>query len=305
MVLDLHEQIIRKALALGFHAAGFTYPRHLESHKKQFEKFFSEKRHASMVYLERNKDLLINPFLIFPEVKSILVCLMGYAPTEIQNPDCKFKVSRYAYGKDYHSVIREKLIKVSDFIKEKIPGTKTMIFIDSGKVPEKIWAINAGLGWRGKNTLVLNRTLGSYFFIGVLMTDLQMNFQENIEENRCGTCKKCIDACPAGALAEFKIDARKCISYHTIENKDEFPLNFQVHGWIYGCDICQEVCPWNKGIQQPSANEFKILPFIRQSSDQDWLNLNEENFNSIFAHSAIKRIKFSRLTRNILKALNK
>ncbi len=305
MGISFREEIEERARELGFNAVGFARAGKLEDEAVHLHKYLSEGRQAGMDYLLRNREKLPDPTVDFPEVQSIIVCLLSYQPAERQNPECSLKISAYAYGNDYHIVIKEKLNQLSDFIREKNKVAVTKVFCDSGTVLEKAWAIRAGLGWRGKNSLVLHPRLGPFFFIGLLMTNLDLPVVPEIMTDKCGKCTLCLESCPTRALDPYMIDPRKCISYHTIENKGDWPEGFTTCGWIYGCDICQEVCPWNKDVLPATEKNFRILPFIHQANDQDWLSLDEKSFNEIFSHSAIRRMKFSGLKNNITRVVKK
>lgn len=297
---ELTGLIREKALGLGFNAFGVTPAYPLDVEKEQLSAAILEKRTALMDYLHNSLDIRANPALYLENAASVIMVLISYYPERIQNQACSFKVTRYAYGKDYHIVIKKKLEELLEYAQSLVTGLKGKYFVDSAPVLEKAWAQRCGLGWRGKNTLVINEKLGSFCYLGGIITNTKLEYDQP-EEDKCGSCRKCMDACPAGALAApHKLDASKCISYHNIENrKDLLPGLSTYHGWIYGCDICQEVCPWNNDIPHSTEPAFGIKVFIERSEDKAWLNLDEENFNAIFSDSAVKRCGYEKLMKNI------
>ncbi|MFN3782170.1 MAG: tRNA epoxyqueuosine(34) reductase QueG, partial [Candidatus Kapaibacteriota bacterium] len=247
MSSNLKEIIKKISYQIGFDKVGFTKPVELNSEVKNLVNWLSMKYHASMYYLEKNTDKRKDIRLIMPEVKSVIVFAHSYFTINsyINN---NFKVSRYAWGNDYHKVLFKKIKQIAETIKGYFIDLKYKIYIDTGPLSEKQWAVLSGIGWQGKNSLVLSKELGSYFFLGVLLTNIDFE-PDQVSENHCGTCTRCIDACPTKAIVEPKvIDSRKCISFWTIEKRidEDIPNEIDFNGWIFGCDICQEVCPWNK-----------------------------------------------------------
>ena len=252
--------------------------------------------------MENYFDLRIDPSKLVPGAKSVITLLLNYYPTQTQNVSSP-KVSRYAYGNDYHEVIRAKLKLLLDEIQEKIGQVHGRGFVDSAPVLERSWAQKTGLGWIGKNGNLINKNSGSYFFIATLIIDIEFEYDDPIAKDYCGTCRKCIDACPTDAILEDKIvDGSKCISYFTIELKDMLiPNSMQgkFQNWMFGCDICQEVCPWNRFSSPTKVENFSPIPEILQFDIGDWESLTEESFSKIFSHSPLKRAKLKGIQRNL------
>ena len=299
------ELIKNKAKDLGFTSCGISKSRHLHEEEDNFEKWLSNGYQGSMSYLERNLDKRLDPRKLVPGSKSVISLSYNYYPQKKIEQKNNFILSKYAYGKDYHNVIRKKLKKLFQFIKEKIGAVEGRVFVDSAPVHERAWAKLSGLGWIGKNSLLINEKRGSYFFLAEIICDLELDY-DSPAKNRCGKCTKCIDACPTDAITSVQvINANKCISYLTIENKNQIPdeLKNNLNDAIFGCDICQDVCPWNK-FSKPH-NEKKFIPNDELSSlkKSDWIELTEETFNRIFEGSAVKRSKYQGIIRNI-KASN-
>jgi epoxyqueuosine reductase len=299
------ELIKNKAKDLGFTSCGNSKSRHLHEEEDNFEKWLSNGYQGSMSYLERNLDKRLDPRKLVPGSKSVISLSYNYYPQKKIEQKNNFILSKYAYGKDYHNVIRKKLKKLFQFIKEKIGAVEGRVFVDSAPVHERAWAKLSGLGWIGKNSLLINEKRGSYFFLAEIICDLELDY-DSPARNRCGKCTKCIDACPTDAITSAQvINANKCISYLTIENKNQIPdeLKNNLNDAIFGCDICQDVCPWNK-FSKPH-NEKKFIPNDELSSlkKSDWIELTEETFNRIFEGSAVKRSKYQGIIRNI-KASN-
>ena len=299
------ELIKIKAKELGFTSCGISKSRHLHEEEDNFEKWLSRGNQGSMTYLEKNFDKRLDPRKLVPGSKSVISLSYNYYPQKKIDQKNNFIISKYAYGKDYHNVIRKKLKKLFQFIKEKIGDVEGRVFVDSAPVHERAWAKLSGLGWIGKNSLLINEKRGSYFFLAEIICDLKLDY-DSPSINRCGKCTQCIDACPTDAITSAQvINANKCISYLTIENKDQIPdeLKDNLNGAIFGCDICQDVCPWNK-FSKPH-DEKKFIPNDELSSfkKSDWVELTEETFNKIFEGSAVKRSKYKGIIRNI-KASN-
>jgi len=253
--------------------------------------------------MERNFEKRVDPAILVPGARSVISVLLNYTPGERQrHPDAP-KVSRYAYGRDYHFTIKEKLRKLFSFIKEEIfPGLEGRIFTDSAPVLDRAWAVRAGLGWIGKNTNLINKKWGSFVFIGEIISNLEVEPDTLQVKNACGNCTRCIDACPTGAITKpYTIDANKCISYLTIENKNEIPEEFtgKFDGWVFGCDICQEVCPWNKSPIPTSEPDFTPGNDFLGMTKKDWEELDEERFDELFIHTPLERIKHNGLRKNI------
>lgn len=297
---ELTSKFKNKAKEIGFNFIGISKAEELTSEALDLEKFLSEKRHGSMQWLENNFDKRIDPTKLFQGAKSVVSFGLNYYPEALQTQNT-YKISKYAYGRDYHKVLKKKLIELVKWLQSEVGDVNARAFVDSAPVMDKAWAKRSGLGWIGKHTNLINRNLGSFFFIGEIITDVEFEYDGPIKDY-CGTCTKCIDACPTDALTDpYKIDATKCISYLTIELKENIATEFKskMEDWIFGCDICQDVCPWNKNSKPNFEIDFKPKPNILNYSKYDWENITEEIFNLTFSGSAVKRTKFSGLKRNI------
>jgi len=258
--------------------------------------------HGSMKYMERYFDLRIDPALLVPGARSVITLLLNYYPKETQNEDA-LKISKYAYGKDYHEVIREKLNQLIALIKQEVGDIHGRGFVDSAPVLERTWAQRSGLGWVGKNGNLINKQMGSFFFIATLITDLDLQPDEPFAKDYCGTCTRCIDACPTDAILPGKIvDGSKCISYFTIELKEMLipgEMKGRFDNWMFGCDICQDVCPWNRFAKPTNEVEFTPIPEILDLSTKEWEMMSEEKFKTIFRQSPLSRSKLKGIQRNI------
>ena len=289
---------------LGFSSCGISKARFLSEEADNFEKWLTKGYQGSMSYLEKNIDKRLDPRLLVPGSKSVISLSYNYFPPKKLIEENNFIISKYAYGKDYHKVLKKKLKKLFASIREKIGKIEGRVFVDSAPIHERAWAKLSGLGWVGKNSLLINKNKGSYFFLAEIICDLELEYDEPVL-NRCGSCTRCIDACPTDAITEAQvIDAKKCISYLTIENKENIPeeLSGLLTDSIFGCDICQDVCPWNKRSTPHNEKEFLPNKELQKLKRKDWIELTEETFNIIFEGSAVKRTKYKGLTRNI-KAL--
>ena len=289
---------------LGFSSCGISKARFLSEEADNFEKWLTKGYQGSMSYLEKNIDKRLDPRLLVPGSKSVISLSYNYFPPKKLIEENNFIISKYAYGKDYHKVLKKKLKKLFASIREKIGKIEGRVFVDSAPIHERAWAKLSGLGWVGKNSLLINKNKGSYFFLAEIICDLELEYDEPVL-NRCGSCTRCIDACPTDAITEAQvIDAKKCISYLTIENKENIPeeLSGSLNNSIFGCDICQDVCPWNKRSTPHNEKEFLPNKELKKLKRKDWIELTEETFNKIFEGSAVKRTKYKGLTRNI-KAL--
>ena len=289
---------------LGFSSCGISKARFLSEEADNFEKWLTKGYQGSMSYLEKNIDKRLDPRLLVPGSKSVISLSYNYFPPKKLIEENNFIISKYAYGKDYHKVLKKKLKKLFASIREKIGKIEGRVFVDSAPIHERAWAKLSGLGWVGKNSLLINKNKGSYFFLAEIICDLELEYDEPVL-NRCGSCTRCIDACPTDAITEAQvIDAKKCISYLTIENKENIPeeLSGSLTDSIFGCDICQDVCPWNKRSTPHNEKEFLPNKELKKLKRKDWIELTEETFNKIFEGSAVKRTKYKGLTRNI-KAL--
>ena len=295
------EFIKTEAKKLGFSSCGISKARFLSEEAKNFEKWLSNGYQGSMSYLERNIDKRLDPTLLVPGSKSVISLAFNYFPPKKLIDNNNFIISKYAYGKDYHKVLKKKLKKLLFLMRERIGDIEGRVFVDSAPIHERAWAKLSGLGWVGKNSLLINKNQGSYFFLAEIICDLELEYDEPVL-NRCGNCSRCIDACPTGAITKAQvINAKKCISYLTIENKDNIPeeLNDSMNNSIFGCDVCQDVCPWNKNSKPHEEIEFLPKKNLKKLRKKDWVELTEETFDRIFEGSAIKRTKYKGLKRNI------
>ena len=294
--------IKRKAQDLGFFYCGVSKADFLEEQAPRLEKWLSSGMHGKMDYMEQNIDKRLDPRLLVNNAKSIVSLLLNYYNPEKQTDTTAPKISQYAYGKDYHFVIKDKLKELLQFIHDEIGEVGGRVFVDSAPVMDKVWAEKSGLGWIGKNTNLIHPKEGSFFFIAELILDLELT-PDGPMKDYCGTCTKCIDECPTDALIEpYVIDAKKCISYLTIELKDEIiPAEFKgkMNSWMFGCDVCQDVCPWNRFATKHSEPSFNPQQKLLEMSKADWQDLTEEVYQEIFKKSAVKRTKISGLRRNI------
>jgi len=290
-----------KALELGFMFCGVSKADFLEKEAKELDKWLKNGNHGKMSYMENHFDKRLDPRLLVDDAKSVVSLLLNYYPSEEQDLDGP-KISKYAYGEDYHFVIKEKLKELLAFIHDEIGEVGGRVFVDSAPVMDKAWAQKSGLGWVGKHTNIIHPKHGSFFFIAELILDLELEPDGPIKDY-CGTCTKCIDACPTDAIVQpYVVDGSKCISYLTIELKDEIlPSEFQgkMENWAFGCDICQDVCPWNRFSK--SHNEMRFNPHenLLKLNKADWEDLSQEVFQELFRKSAVKRTKFEGLKRNI------
>jgi len=294
-------QVVKKiAKDLSFDFCGISKVEFLEEEAPHLEKWLKEQKHGQMQYMENYFDKRLNPALLVDGAKSVISLLYNYYPDKNQNPDAP-KISKYAYGQDYHEVIKNKLQDFIFRLQEKIGIFNARAFVDSAPVMDKVWAKKSGLGWIGKNSNLINKEQGSFFFIAELIVDLDLDVDGPIKDY-CGTCTKCIDACPTNAIvAPYIVDGSKCISYLTIELKDNIPSEFagKMDNWAFGCDVCQDVCPWNSFStphREPLFNNHKGL---LQMKENEWHEMTLETFNSVFKNSAVKRTKYKGLKRNL------
>ncbi len=292
--------IKQEAKRLGFDFCGISKAEFLEEEAPRLEAWLNSGMHGKMEYMENHFDKRLNPTLLVEGAKSVVSLLYNYYPEQKQNSDIP-KISKYAYGKDYHEVIKEKLKEFLNTLKEKIGDVNGRAFVDSAPVLDKVWAKKSGLGWIGKNANLINKTQGSFFFIAELIIDLDLEYDGPIQDY-CGTCTRCIDACPTSAIAEpFIVDGSKCISYLTIELKDAIPSEFKnkMDNWAFGCDVCQDVCPWNRFSMPHNEPQFNNQTGLLNLTNDEWYELTEETFNTVFKHSAVKRTKYKGLKRNL------
>lgn len=289
-----------EAKRLGFLSCGISKAEFLEVEAPRLEKWLNNNMHGSMQYMENHFDKRLDPTKLVDGAKSVISLLLNYYPQETQT-DNTFKVSKYAYGTDYHFVIKDKLKSLLQFIQQEIGEVYGRAFVDSAPVLDKAWAAKSGLGWIGKHSNLLTQQVGSFYFIAELIIDLELDYDTPTTDH-CGTCTKCIDACPTQAITEpYVVDGSKCISYFTIELKENIPNDFkgQFDDWIFGCDICQDVCPWNRFSKPHNEPLFNPHPDLLSMTKQDWEDITEETFRKVFKNSAVKRTKFEGLKRNI------
>ena len=303
---DLSVFIKEKARELGFDLCGIARAKILTENGTVLEKWCKAGMNAGMSYLERDIGKRITPDLLFPGAKSLVVTgLSYYSEIKQKNPRAPV-LSRYAYGMNYHDVIAGKLDKLLSFIKSVEPEAEGRVFVDSAPLLEKAWAKEAGLGWQGKHSVIINKEIGSFFFIGILMLNTGLQYDMPFNEDHCGKCRLCIDLCPTGAINDNRtIDARKCIANLTIENRGPIPEDIipELGGRVYGCDRCQEVCPWNKRAEPNKNPEFAINPEIAGMGPEEWQSLTEEKYSRLFRDSALERVKYNDLMRNIEAAI--
>lgn len=293
------EKIKQKAFDLGFSAIGISKADFLEKELQYLKNWLDNGFHGEMHYMENHFEKRTDPRKLVEGAKSVISVLLNYY-SEQKQIDNSYKISKYAYGKEYHFVVKDKLHELFDFIQKEIGDIKGRAFVDSAPVMDKVWAAKSGLGWIGKNTNLISKEFGSFFFIGELIIDLELEYNQPIKDY-CGTCTKCIDACPTNALTSYKLDARKCISYLTIEKKGEISDEFKGkwNDWIFGCDICQDVCPWNSKSKPHSEKTFNISDELKNLTKEDWQNIENSKFKKLFENSPVERTKFEGLKRNI------
>lgn len=304
MSLEIYhtQQIKSFARNLGFNYCGIAKAVRLDDDARRLEKWLNAGMHGSMKYMENHFELRTDPRKLVPGARSVITLLLNYFPEQSQHPGAP-KIARYAYGKDYHDVIRKKLNSFLSLIKEHIGEVQGRGFVDSAPVLERSWAQRSGLGWVGKNGNLINKQIGSYFFIATLIVDLELSYDDAYAKDYCGSCTRCIDACPTEAILPNKvIDGSKCISYFTIELKEMLipsEMKGKFDNWLFGCDTCQEVCPWNRFAKPNEEFEFAPLRQVLNFSTSDWEELTEESFKSIFGNSPIKRAKYDGIRRNL------
>ncbi len=290
--------IKQKAKELGFDFCGISKAGFLEKEAKDLEMWLSKNYNGQMAYMANHFEKRLDPRLLVEGAKSIITVILNYYPEEDFGGEAAVKIAKYAYGKDYHYVIKDKLAVLLAEMQLKIGDLNARIFVDSAPVMDKAWARKAGLGWIGKNTNLINRQMGSFFFIAEIICDLDL-LPDGPIKDYCGTCTACLDACPTDALFEpYKIDASKCISYYTIELKEQIPENEKgkFENWAFGCDICQDVCPWNSFSKPHKTPEFQVIESIK---NEDWEEMTAEIFAKVFKDSPIKRTKYEGFKRNL------
>lgn len=293
--------IKEEAKRLGFSSCGISKAEFLSDEAPRLEQWLSKNFHGEMHYMANHFDKRLDPSLLVPGAKSVISLLYNYFPEEQQNEN-SYHIAKYAYGEDYHHVIKDMLKKMVASMQGRIGDFHARVFTDSAPVMERTWAQKSGLGWLGKNALLITKSKGSYFFLAEIILDVELVYDEPFKTDHCGSCSRCIDACPTQAiLPNNTIDASKCISYFTIELKDEIPVQFKGHfeDWMFGCDICQDVCPWNRFSEPTQEQKFKPDERLLNYTKNDWQEITKDVFQEIFRRSAVKRTKFEGLKRNI------
>lgn len=297
-----HTSLIKKhAKRLGFLSCGISKSGFLEEEAPRLETWLNKNMHGEMQYMENHFDKRLDTTKLVEGSKSVISLLLNYYPNQIQSDNSAPKISKYAYGTDYHFVIKDKLKVLLEIIREEIGEVNGRAFVDSAPVLDKAWAAKSGLGWIGKHSNLLTQKTGSFYFIAELIVDLELEYDTPVTDH-CGTCTACIDACPTQAIVNpYVVDGSKCISYFTIELKEQLPESYKgkFDNWMFGCDVCQDVCPWNRFSKSHNEPLFNPHPELLEMSKKDWEEITEETFRKVFKNSAVKRTKFSGLTRNI------
>ena len=299
---DFSQSIKEKAYSIGFQKVGIAIAQSTLKENNQLNEWIQSDGHASMHWLKKRKDERGDIHTYFPEAKSVIsVGLNYYVGKDQKNINSDYKFSNYAWGEDYHDLIKQKLFTLLRWIKEHHQNVKGVVCVDTAPIMEKVWAQRAGLGWIGKHTNLITPDHGSWLFLGEIILDIDLSPDSLFSEDLCGTCTACLESCPTNALTEYRIEAEKCISYKTIEHRGDFSGKEEnLHGWIYGCDICQDVCPWNKKFsKETDLKEFLPKDEIINWSNKDWEDMTDESFKRIFKGSSVKRTKFIGLKRNI------
>ena len=290
-----------EARRLGFLSCGVSKAEFLEEEAPKLESWLNQNKHGKMHYMENHFDKRLDPTLLVEGSKSVVSLTYNYFSEQLQHDSEAPKISTYAYGMDYHYVIKNKLNQLLEFIKQEIGDVHGRAFVDSAPILEKAWAKKSGLGWIGKHSNMLTQKVGSFYFIAELIIDLELEPDHAVTDH-CGSCTACIDACPTDAITEpYKVDGSKCISYFTIELKENIPTDMvgKLDNWMFGCDVCQDVCPWNRFSKQHNEPLFNPKPELLSMTKKDWEEITQETFNKVFKNSAVKRTKYSGLTRNI------
>lgn len=299
---DQYAKIIKaEAKRLGFLSCGISKAEFLEEEAPRLERWLHNNMHGNMHYMENHFDKRLDPTLLVEGSKSVISLTYNYYTDAVQQDADAPKISKYAYGVDYHYVIKDKLNQLLEYIKDEIGDVHGRTFVDSAPIMEKAWAKKSGLGWIGKHSNLITQKVGSYYFIAELIVDLDLEVDHAVTDH-CGRCTACIDACPTQAITEpYKVDGSKCISYFTIELKENIPseMKGQLDHWMFGCDVCQEVCPWNRFSKNHSEPLFNPNPKLLSMSKKDWEEITQETFNKVFKKSAVKRTKYSGLKRNV------
>ena len=299
--------IKEKAIELGFHKVGIAKAAQTKEEQERLYQWLDQKKHAEMEWVEKRKSERGNILNYFSEAKTVISLGMNYYVGKNQSDlNSDFKFSNYAWGDDYHSVIKSKIFSLLEFIKQSMPNAKGLVCVDTAPIMEKVWAQRAGMGWQGKHTNLISPDFGSWLFLGELVIDFDLDIDEPFTKDLCGSCTACIDACPTNAIVDpYVVDGSKCISYFTIELKNELPSSMKgsFDNWMFGCDICQDVCPWNRFSKAHSEPLFNPNEKLLSMTKSEWEEITEELFQEIFKKSAVKRTKYSGLKRNI-KSVN-
>ena len=294
--------IKEEANRLGFSFVGISKAAFLASEAPKLEKWLHENKNGKMAYMENHFDKRLNPTLLVDGAKSVISLMYNYYTTDTQKDPQAPQISKYAYGQDYHDVVKEKLVELLLFIQSNIGEVGGRCFVDSAPILERAWAAKSGLGWIGKNGNLINKGHGSFYFLAELIIDLDLDYDSKLATNYCGTCTACIDACPTEAIVSpTVVDGSKCISYFTIELKEAIPAEMKgkFDNWAFGCDVCQDVCPWNRFSKHHSEPKFLAKPELLNMTNNDWLEITEQVFSELFKKSPVKRTKYNGLKRNI------
>ncbi len=302
-VLKSRSDFIKKTAGnAGFDYCGIARARRLDEQEQNLREYLSENRHGQMSYMENHFEKRLDPRKLVPGAKSVISLMYNYYPRDFFPADAEYKISRYALGKDYHFVVKDRMRQLVAAMQAELGEFGFRVFTDSAPVLERAWALEAGLGWQGKNTMLINLKHGSYFFLAEIILDMELEYDRPLKKDFCGSCHRCLDACPTAALTAYNIDASKCISYLTIENRQEqIPEKFRgdYSEWVFGCDICQEVCPWNKFSKEHDEPEFMPHPDLLKMTPLQWEELSPEQYRELFRKNPVKRTKYSGLKRNI------
>jgi epoxyqueuosine reductase len=295
------------AAEIGFDLCGIAQARSLDDHKEVLAKWVHKGYNAEMTYLGQNLGKRTDPRILFPGAKSVIVAGLNYYADKKQGGNDIPVISRYAYGVNYHDVIKKKLNRIFEFIKNIYPDASGRTFVDSAPLLEKAWGKEAGLGWPGKNSILINRKIGSFFFLGIIVINTELEYDKPEEEDHCGTCTLCIDLCPTGAInSDRTIDTRRCLAYQTLESKYPVPEDLvkKLEGRAFGCDKCQEVCPWNRNAKHHNTPEFELPPEVSGMKAEDWKTLSRKDFKRLFDRSAIGRRTYCRFMDNLEAAFS-
>lgn len=304
MISQVHkaEMIRQKAVELGFSSVGFAKARRLNEEADKLEGWLSKGYHGKMGYMENHFEMRVDPTKLVDGAKTVISLSYNYYNPDKQSDQDSPKISMYAYGRDYHKVVKKKLKTLFNYITEQFGEIQGRCFVDSAPVLERDWAKISGIGWVGKHTLLIHPKQGSYFFLAEIILDLELEPTDSIKDH-CGTCTRCIEACPTDAISPegYVLDGSKCISYLTIELRDNIPEEYKdkMEGWVYGCDICQDVCPWNRFSKRHNEQEFDSHPDLLGMKQKDWEEITEEVFNTVLKHTPMSRVKYEGLKRNI------